>query len=74
MSADAAARRPYHVSDSQTRRRFQTALRNRMTGPELLDSLNKSFGAKIQNKTEFRGETTYTIAPADLREITKILS
>jgi NADH-quinone oxidoreductase subunit C len=71
MSVDAAARRPYHVSDSQTRRRFQTALRNRMTGPELLDSLNKSFGAKIQNKTEFRGETTYTIAPADLREITK---
>ena len=32
-----------------------------MTGQELLASLSKSFGAKIQNKTEFRGETTYTI-------------
>ena len=68
MSADAAARL---VSLSRTRPRFQTALPNRMTGPELHDSLTKSFGAKIQNKTEFRGETTYTIAPADLREIAK---
>jgi NADH-quinone oxidoreductase subunit C len=42
-----------------------------MTGRELHDSLTKSFGAKIQNKTEFRGETTYTIAPADLRELAK---
>ncbi len=42
-----------------------------MTGQELHDSLTKSFGAKIQNKTEFRGETTYTIAPADLCEIAK---
>jgi NADH-quinone oxidoreductase subunit C len=42
-----------------------------MTGQELYDSLTKSLGAKIQAKTEFRGETTYTIAPADLREIAK---
>ena len=42
-----------------------------MTGPELLPSLEKSLGEKIQKKTEFRGETTYTISPADLREIAK---
>src|SRR5258708_19640240 len=42
-----------------------------MTSQEALASLNKSFGAKLQNKTEFRGETTYTIAAADLREIAK---
>jgi NADH-quinone oxidoreductase subunit C len=42
-----------------------------MTGSELLASLSKLFGPKIQNKTEFRGETTYTILPADLREVAK---
>jgi NADH-quinone oxidoreductase subunit C len=42
-----------------------------MTGQELLTSLGKLFGAKLQNKTEFRGETTYTIAPNDLREVAK---
>jgi NADH-quinone oxidoreductase subunit C len=42
-----------------------------MNGPTLLDSFSKSFGEKIQRKTEFRGETTYTIAAADLREIAK---
>src|SRR5438552_17832439 len=42
-----------------------------MTARELLPSLEKSLGTKIQNKTEFRGETTYTIAPVDLREIAK---
>src|SRR5882757_8001069 len=42
-----------------------------MTAHELLGSLEKSLGEKIQNKTEFRGETTYTISPADLREIAK---
>src|SRR5260370_38648327 len=42
-----------------------------MTSQEALASLNKSFGAKLQNKTEFRGGTTYTIAPADLRGIAK---
>jgi NADH-quinone oxidoreductase subunit C len=42
-----------------------------MTGSELLASLSKLFGPKIQSKTEFRGETTYTILPADLREVAK---
>ncbi len=42
-----------------------------MTGQELFDSLGKLFGQKLQNKTEFRGETTYTILPADLREVAK---
>ncbi|HEV2046258.1 MAG TPA: NADH-quinone oxidoreductase subunit C [Chthoniobacterales bacterium] len=42
-----------------------------MTGQELLASLSKLFGSKIQSKAEFRGETTYTILPADLREVAK---
>src|ERR1700741_4476623 len=42
-----------------------------MTGQELLDSLGKLFGAKIQDKTEFRGETSYLIRPNDLREVPK---
>jgi NADH-quinone oxidoreductase subunit C len=42
-----------------------------MTGPELLDSISQSFGPKLQEKTEFRGETTYTILPRDLREVAK---
>ena len=40
-----------------------------MTGPELLDSLDRLFGPKLQAKTEFRGETSYTILPSDLREV-----
>lgn len=43
-----------------------------MTGGELLESLGKLFGPRIQEKTEFRGETTYTILPADLRDIAKL--
>ena len=42
-----------------------------MTGPELLESLSTLFGEKLQAKTEFRGETSYTIAPEDLRDIAK---
>jgi NADH-quinone oxidoreductase subunit C len=42
-----------------------------MTGQELLNSLSKLFGPKLQDKTEFRGETTYTIAADDLREVAK---
>ena len=42
-----------------------------MTAQELLPSLEKSLGEKIQNKTEFRGETTYMISPSDLREVAK---
>jgi len=42
-----------------------------MTGQELLNSLGKSFGSKVQEPTEFRGETTCAIAASDLREIAK---
>ena len=42
-----------------------------MTCEEALASLEKSLGEKIQNKTEFRGEMTYTIPAANLREIAK---
>jgi NADH-quinone oxidoreductase subunit C len=52
--------RPYHAT-----------FFDQMTGQELLSSLEKSLGEKIHPKTEFRGETTYTISPADLREIAK---
>jgi len=38
-----------------------------MTGPELA----KLFGGKILSQKEFRGETTFVIAPADLREVAK---
>ncbi len=43
-----------------------------MTGPELLASLSQLLGAKLLEKAEFRGETTYTIAPVDLREVAKL--
>ena len=42
-----------------------------MTGPELLASLEKTFGSKLQEKIEFRGETTFIIAAGDLREVAK---
>ncbi|MFN2507746.1 MAG: NADH-quinone oxidoreductase subunit C [Chthoniobacterales bacterium] len=42
-----------------------------MTGQELLASLGKLFGDKIQSKTEFRGETSFTIRREDLRELAK---
>jgi NADH-quinone oxidoreductase subunit C len=42
-----------------------------MTGKELLDSLGKAFGSKVQPPTEFRGEMTCAIAASDLREIAK---
>ncbi len=42
-----------------------------MTRQELLASFERSFGEKIHSKTEFRGETTFTIAASDLREIAK---
>src|SRR6267143_6003779 len=40
-----------------------------MTGAELLDSLDRLFRGKILSRIEFRGETTFTLAPQDLREI-----
>ncbi len=42
-----------------------------MTGPELLDSLGKLLGAKITERTEFRGETTFVIDRGDIREVAK---
>jgi NADH-quinone oxidoreductase subunit C len=42
-----------------------------MTGPELLSSLGRLFGPKLLDKTEFRGETTYTVAPEDLCEVAR---
>jgi NADH-quinone oxidoreductase subunit C len=42
-----------------------------MIAQELSDSFEKSFGPKIQAKTEFRGETTYTISATDLRDIAR---
>jgi len=42
-----------------------------MTSQELLDLFSKSFGEKIQNETEFRGETSFTIAAGDLHEMAK---
>jgi NADH-quinone oxidoreductase subunit C len=43
-----------------------------MTGQELLDSVAKLLGPKLQAKTEFRAETTFTILAEDLREIAKL--
>jgi NADH-quinone oxidoreductase subunit C len=43
-----------------------------MSRQELLESLEKSCGPKILGKTEFRGETTYMIAPSDVREIARL--
>ncbi len=40
-----------------------------MTGADLFASLGQLLGGKIQNKTEFRGETTFTILASDLREV-----
>jgi NADH-quinone oxidoreductase subunit C len=41
-----------------------------MSGQELVDALSESFGERIRDKTEFRGETSCTITAKDLREIT----
>ena len=42
-----------------------------MAAQELYNSLEKSFDEQIQQKTEFRGETTYTISASGLRDIAK---
>src|ERR1043166_6604338 len=42
-----------------------------MTPPELLQSISQLLGPKSRSKTEFRGETTYTIAAEDLREVAR---
>jgi NADH-quinone oxidoreductase subunit C len=40
-----------------------------MTGPELLTSLTQLLGPKLQEKIEFRGESTFVILPGDLRDV-----
>jgi len=42
-----------------------------MTSRELFDSFEESLGPKIQARTEFRGETSFTIVATDLREIAR---
>jgi len=42
-----------------------------MTGPELFASLSRRLGEKLQEKIEFRGETTFVILVVDLREVVK---
>jgi NADH-quinone oxidoreductase subunit C len=43
-----------------------------MTPQELVDSLNKTAADKLQAKSEFRGETTFTILVRDLRDVAKL--
>lgn len=43
-----------------------------MTAEKLLASARKLLQEKIQEENEFRGETTFTIATADLREVAKL--
>ena len=40
-----------------------------MTGPELLNSLGQLLGPRLQERIEFRCESTFVILPADLREV-----
>jgi len=40
-----------------------------MTGSELLESFSRLLGKKLVSQTSFRGETTFEIAAADLREV-----
>jgi NADH-quinone oxidoreductase subunit C len=42
-----------------------------MTGSEVFASLGGRLGEKLQEKIEFRGETTFVIPSADLREVAK---
>src|SRR5437868_11840343 len=42
-----------------------------MTHSELLNSLGQLLGPKLKARAEFRGETTSTILPEDLREVAK---
>jgi NADH-quinone oxidoreductase subunit C len=43
-----------------------------MTGVDLLASLSKTLGEKLQSKIEFRGETTFVIRPEDLQQIANV--
>jgi NADH-quinone oxidoreductase subunit C len=42
-----------------------------MTASELLNSLSRLLGDRLKSRTEFRGETAFTIAPENLRELAK---
>ena len=42
-----------------------------MTGEELLATLGRICGAKLKDKTEFRGETTFRVEREDLRDVAK---
>src|SRR5438132_4727782 len=42
-----------------------------MTGQELLKSISRLLGAKIQSRVEFRDETTFSTQPEYLREVAK---
>ena len=42
-----------------------------MTGTELFPALTKFLGEKLEEKIEFRGETTFVIGADDLREVAK---
>jgi NADH-quinone oxidoreductase subunit C len=42
-----------------------------MTSAELLDSVGRMLGPRLKARTEFRGETTFTIAPEHLHEVAK---
>ena len=43
-----------------------------MTGAELLNSLGARLETKIRERIEFRGETTFLIDRADIREVAKL--
>ena len=43
-----------------------------MTPQEIFDSLGQTFQGKLQDKTEFRGETTFTIVADNIVEIAKV--
>src|SRR4051794_1987048 len=42
-----------------------------MTAPDVLDSFNQLLGAKVLEKIDFRGETTFLISAANLHEVAK---
>ena len=42
-----------------------------MTAIDVLNSFSQLLGAKVLNRVDFRGETTFVIAAADLREVAK---
>src|SRR4051812_415517 len=43
-----------------------------MTGPDLIASVTSRLGDKLQEKIEFRGETTFLIRPSELRDVAKL--